>query len=67
LEFGPNRFIIIYVSIINKEDLKKLDTYHILILIMLFSVVIGVHGLLHLGIEFVYKWNPLEPSESKQK
>ena len=42
------------------KDMKKWSLYEKIIVISLFALVIGVHGLLHLGLESVYDWNPLE-------
>jgi hypothetical protein len=36
------------------------STYEKIIIILLFTLVIGVHGLLHLGLEKTYDWNPME-------
>jgi hypothetical protein len=49
-------FIIVYN---NYSNLKKLDVYKILILILLFSISIGVHGISHLGLEKGYSFNPV--------
>jgi len=42
------------------KDLMKMTIYQKIIFILIFGVVIGIHGLLHLGLESVYDWNPLE-------
>jgi len=42
-------FVIIYFS-----KLQSLDAYRMLVLILLFSLVLGVHGISHLGIEREY-------------
>ena len=42
-------FVIIYFS-----KLQNLDAYRILVLILLFSLVVGVHGISHLGLEREY-------------
>ena len=36
------------------------DTYRLLILISMFAIIISIHGVLHLGLEAVYDYNPLE-------
>lgn len=38
----------------NYEKIIKLDYYKFLILILLISLVVGVHGLSHLGLEYIY-------------
>ena len=40
------------------KDIKS--KYERIIIISLLGLVIGVHGLLHLGLEKTYHWNPLE-------
>jgi hypothetical protein len=35
------------------------DPYQVILLILLFSIAIGIHGLSHAGLEAVYKYNPL--------
>ena len=42
-------FVIIYFS-----KLQGLDAYRMLVLILLFSLVLGVHGISHLGLEREY-------------
>lgn len=46
-------FVIFYYS-----KLQNLDTYRILVLLLLFSIVIGVHGISHLGLEREYGYSP---------
>ena len=46
-------FVIIYFS-----KLQSLDAYHILVLSLLFSLVLGVHGISHLGLEREYGYSP---------
>ena len=43
-----------YNSIINYKP------YQIILLSLVFSIAVGVHGLSHLGLEKVYNYNPLE-------
>ena len=38
--------------------LRSLDSYHILVLILLASVAIGVHGLSHAALERQYRYVP---------
>lgn len=49
-------FIILYM---NYSQIKKIDSYKMIILILVFSLGVGVHGLSHLGLEKVYNYNPL--------
>lgn len=43
----------------NYSKINKIEPYKKIILILLFSIVIGIHGLSHLGLESVYEYNPL--------
>ena len=43
---------------INFSKLQNLDTYRMLVLILLFSLVLGVHGISHLGLEHEYSYSP---------
>jgi hypothetical protein len=56
--------ILIFTAIIylyyNYNTIKSVDYYKKLVLIILFSVAIGIHGLSHLGLEYVYNFNPLQ-------
>lgn len=49
-------FILLYK---NYSQIKKLDPYKLIILFLIFSIGIGVHGLSHLGLEKIYNYNPL--------
>jgi len=56
--------ILLLVAIIilfkNYTSIKKIDNYKIIIMILLFSIAAGVHGLSHLGLEKGYGYNPLQ-------
>lgn len=39
--------------------IRTRDPYHILVLILLFSMAAGIHGLSHMGLEYIYGYNPL--------
>jgi hypothetical protein len=39
--------------------LRKLNIYQGLVLTLLFSIAIGLHGLSHLGLEQQYGYNPV--------
>jgi len=43
----------------NYSKIKKVDPYKLVILVLLFSISIGIHGLSHLGLEKIYNYNPL--------
>jgi hypothetical protein len=56
---GIFMFIAIIIMIMNYSKIKSLDSYRFLILIMLLSISIGIHGISHLGLETIYGYNPL--------
>jgi hypothetical protein len=43
----------------NYNYILHLDKYRLLVIILLFSIAIGVHGVSHLGLEKGYGYNPL--------
>ena len=50
--------IAILYTLINLSKLKTLDTYRILLLILLFSIVATVHGVSHVLLEKEYNFVP---------
>ena len=42
----------------NRKTFMNMDCYKQIKLLFLFSIAIGVHGLLHLGLETTYHFNP---------
>jgi hypothetical protein len=63
-------FIILFIILMllfSKESFTNLTYYNKLVLLSLFAIVIGVHGLLHLGMEIQYKYNPLKNNISEDK
>jgi hypothetical protein len=49
-------FIVFYK---NYSKIRHLEPYKLLMLILIFSLAVGVHGLSHLGLENIYNYNPL--------
>lgn len=47
-----------YLVVTHFADVRRLDIYRKLSLLSILVVAIGVHGLLHLGMETVYGFNP---------
>jgi len=57
---GTIILLIVFILFIwNWSEIKRLDTYQILTLLLLISITITLHGLSHLGMEKVYGYNPL--------
>ena len=48
--------IVLYTSY---SKISNLDPYKRIILVLLFSISIGLHGISHLGLEKVYGYNPI--------
>ena len=44
----------------NYRSIKNMDKYKLILLILLFSIATGIHGLSHLGLEKNYGYNPLQ-------
>jgi len=55
--------LLLLISIIilykNYTKIKVLEPYKLLILALVFSIAIGIHGLSHLGLENNYHYNPM--------
>ena len=51
--------IALYIAVTSFGTLRKLDTYRILVLVLLFSIVVGIHGISHLGLRKAYGYNML--------
>ena len=49
---GALMFLAIYLFFTNR--LRNLDSYRMLVLVLLFSITIGVHAISHLGLERAY-------------
>jgi uncharacterized membrane protein len=54
-------------AVMNMSKLQKLDVYHILVLILLFSIVVTIHGLSHVLLEKEYNYVPLNLWELPKK
>ena len=57
---GITILIAIILIFTNFSRLKKMDIYNIITLVISFGVLIGIHGLLHLGLETQYNYNLIE-------
>lgn len=54
-----NGLLILLAVILMIKYSRVLRPYELLVIVLLFSIGIGVHGLSHLGLETVYHFNPL--------
>jgi hypothetical protein len=52
-------FLAIYFVIANFSYLEKMSPEKKIYIVLLFSISAGVHGLSHLGLENLYRYNPM--------
>ena len=52
-------------SVLYLKNIAK-DPYQIIVLLLLFSMAVGLHGLSHLGLEVAYRYDPLALLTGKQ-
>jgi len=52
-------FISFVLLLRNYSNIQKIETYQMIVLSLLFSLAIGIHGLFHLGAEYIYGYNPI--------
>ena len=52
-------FAALIIFIMHYKTIISFEPYKLIKLLLLFSLVAGVHGLSHLGLETVYNYNPL--------
>jgi len=54
--------LILFITIIfvvNFKQIIKLNYYQKITLLSLVTLAVGIHGLIHLGLETIYGFNPL--------
>jgi hypothetical protein len=56
---------IIYLAL-NILKIVSRDPYQIVVLLLLVSIAISIHGISHIGLESVYNYNPLSIFTGKQ-
>jgi hypothetical protein len=53
--------LLVFIKIIfNWNEFEQLALTDYLIILLLLTIGLGIHGLLHLGLEVHYNYNPLE-------
>ena len=58
--FNSMMIILLFIVLYNNfSKIINLESYKLLILISMFSIVIGIHGISHLGLEYIYNYNPI--------
>jgi hypothetical protein len=50
--------LILMIFITNYKKIINLDNYHKITMLSLITIAFGVHGLIHLGVEKEYGFNP---------
>jgi len=55
-------FIAVIIIITNYSKITRLEAYpgRTVVLLLLLSIAVGIHGISHLGLERVYGFNPLK-------
>ena len=51
--------IAILLVLLNFSKIIHLEPFKLIVLLLFFSLVIGIHGISHLGLETVYNYNPM--------
>jgi hypothetical protein len=49
-----------FILLLQYSNNKRENYYKILIIYLLFSIAIGIHGISHFGLEVIYNYNPLQ-------
>lgn len=53
-------FLILVIILSNIENFLKIDYINKIMILSQITMVIAIHGLLHLGLEVNYNYNPLK-------
>lgn len=53
-------FLALIFLYINFSTIQNMDSYKKLLLLLVFSIAMGIHGLSHMGLEFIYNYNPFQ-------
>jgi hypothetical protein len=49
----------LWIIFTNAPAFMKLDPYKLIVLVLMLSIVFGIHAISHTGLEKVYKFNPI--------
>jgi hypothetical protein len=55
---GAFFIVAVILSLVYYKTLANLDSYRFILLILAFGIMAGIHGISHLGLEYVYGYNP---------
>lgn len=60
LAFTGFLLLIIFITFIkNFKQIKNQPPTSLITILALITIALGIHGLLHLGLEYVYNYNPI--------
>jgi hypothetical protein len=51
--------LLLFAGVVYLFISRSRNSYQILVLILLFSMAVGIHGISHMGLEYLYGYNPL--------
>jgi hypothetical protein len=57
---GIISLVLVLLFVNNFKLIKNLPIDKLILVVSLVGMVIGIHGLLHLGMEAVYNYNPID-------
>jgi hypothetical protein len=57
--------LLLFAGVVYLFISRSRNSYHILVLILLFSMAVGIHGISHMGLEYLYGYNPLSTIYTK--
>ena len=52
-------FVLLFANYSQIKKHTSEDPYKTVLLVLLFSIGVGIHGISHLGLERIYNYNPL--------
>lgn len=55
---GFSMLLALFLFIKHRKEFLQMNHYKQIKLLFIFTIAIGIHGLLHLGLEYVYNFNP---------
>lgn len=57
---GTLTFFAVVLVLANLNAIKNMNTFNMLVILLLLAIAIGIHGLSHQGLEKQYHFNPLK-------
>lgn len=57
--------LLLFAGVVYLFISRSRNSYQILVLILLFSMAVGIHGISHMGLEYLYGYNPLSTIYTK--